>query len=183
MNYVLGGGGFSSRLMEVVRAQGGKTYGISSRWDMNTDDGSFAIQSFTRNDQLLAMLQTVQRELSRVISAPPTRQELDAAKGFIAGGYAIRFQTPAGMTRRLLLARLRGLPQSFVTDLPLRVGGLAPKEVAAAARDRLHPDRLLAAVVAKAAVVAPMLKTANISFEKIDYLSPISAKERIAHKK
>ena len=183
MNYVLGGGGFSSRLMRVVRSKGGKTYGISSHWDMNTDDGSFTIQSFTKNDQLLVMLQMVQQELRRVLVEPPSREELDAARGFIAGGYAIRFQTAASITNRLMHAQLRGLPPSFIAEFPLRVNGLSEEDVGRAAKEHLHPGGLLAAVVGKASVVAPLLKAAKITFEKISYLAPISKKERKPIKK
>ncbi len=183
MNYVFGGGGFSSRLMQVVRSQGGKTYGISSHLDMNTDDGSFAIQSFTKNDQLLVMLQMVQKELKRLLTDPPSLQELTAAKGFIAGGYAIRFQTAASITRRMMAARLRGLPPSFIAEFPLRVNRLSLAEVGRAAREHLHPAQLLVAVVGRAAVVGPLLKAANIPFEKISYLAPISGKKRDHPKK
>ena len=53
-NYVLGGGAFSSRLMKVVRVEGGKTYGASSSFDRNLDKGSFVAQTFTRNAEAVA---------------------------------------------------------------------------------------------------------------------------------
>lgn len=182
MNYVLGGGGFSSRLMEVVRAKGGKTYGITSHFYRAEKDGSFVAQSFTRNDQLVAMLELVRKELGRIRERPPGDVELTAAKGKIAGGYPIRLKTAAALAWRLVSTQLWGLPESEVTELPVLIEGLSREQVARAARDHIHPDRLVAAVVGKASVVAPLLRAAKIPFEQIDYRDPVSAREREALK-
>ena len=49
MNFTLGGGGFSSRLMKVVRSEGAKTYGVNSRFHPALDAGDFRVTTFTRN--------------------------------------------------------------------------------------------------------------------------------------
>jgi len=177
-NYVLGGGGFSSRLMKVVRAEGGKTYGIRSQFDEGMLDGSFVIQSFTRNNQLVSMLQMTRKELGRLSSEPPNADELRFAKGDLAGGFGLRMQTRAGVVMRLLRAQAFGLPGTFVTEFPVRVERLLAAQVAAAARRHLGAERLIGAVVGKAQVVAPLLKAAGISFQQVSYLDPISAAER-----
>ena len=177
-NYVLGGGGFSSRLMQVVRGEGGKTYSIHSHFDEGMADGSFVIASFTRNDQLLATLEMTRKELRRLSTDPPHADELRLAKGDLAGGFVIRLQTRAGVVARLLRAQIFGLPDTFVTEFPLRVERLSPQAVAGAARLHLGGERLIGAVVGKAQVVAPLLKAAGIPFEQVSYLDPISAAER-----
>jgi hypothetical protein len=178
MNYVLGGGGFSSRLMQVVRANGGKTYGIKSNFEEAEVDGSFSVYSFTRNEQFLDTLRLVQRELEKIKKDPPTEQEILAAKGDLAGGYALRLQTPAQLTARLIRAQIWGLPDSFVTDFPVRIDRISQEQAAQAVRKHIHPEHLVMAVVGKAAVVAPQLRQAKIPFEQISYLSPISAAQR-----
>ncbi|MCC6748189.1 MAG: insulinase family protein [Deltaproteobacteria bacterium] len=178
MNYVLGGGGFSSRLMQVVRAEGGKTYGISSRFNASTTDGSFLVASFTRNAEIVATLKLVQRELGRMHEKPPTAEEIKAAKGRIVGGYAMEFQTAAQLASSLAEAQLRGLPDAYITELPLRVDRLSPQEIAAAGTKHLRPGRLVVSLVGKAAEVAPLLKAAGIPFTQLSYLDPISARER-----
>ena len=75
--------------MQIVRAEGGKTYGISSRFNAATTDGSFLVASFTRNAEIVATLKLVQRELGRMHEKPPTAEEIKAAKGRIVGGYAM----------------------------------------------------------------------------------------------
>lgn len=178
LNYVLGGGGFSSRLMQLVRSEKGKTYGIKSQFDEGSIDGSFLVQSFTRNEELVPTLRLVQGELARIAKEPPSEAELAAAKGDLAGGFGIRFQTSARIVGQLMRMRLLGQKDAFVTEFPLRIGRLTRAEVAAAARARVHADRLVAAVVGKAAVVGPALKAAGVPFTQLSYLAPLSAEER-----
>lgn len=182
MNYILGGGGFSSRLMQVIRAKGGKTYGITSHFYRAAVDGSFVVQSFTRNDQLLATLDLARQELNRIRQTPPTRVELDAAKGKIAGGFPIKLKTAAVVTNKLMLGQLWGLPDTEVVEFPVRIQRLTTADTARAARQHVRPDHLVAAVVGKASEVAPLLRKAKIQFEQISYLEPVSAHQREALK-
>jgi zinc protease len=178
MNYILGGGGFSSRLMATVRGKGGKTYGISSYYYRAAVDGSFVVQSFTRNDQLVATLELTRGEMQRIHREPPTKVELTAAKGKIAGGYPIRLKTSSAIARRLMEAQIWGLPDSEVVEFAVRIDRLTLDQVARAARRYVRPGRLYAAVVGKAVEVAPLLRKARIPFEQISYLDPVSARER-----
>lgn len=182
MNYVLGGGGFSSRLMEVVRAKGGKTYGVSSHFYRSEVDGSFVVQTFTRNAQLVDTLALVRKELARITTEPPTADELRAAKGKLAGGFPIQLKTAGALTGRLMQAQIWGLPDSEVVEYAVRVDRLAREQLARVAREQVRPRHLVAAVVGKAAEVAPLLRDAKIPFEKISYLDSISARQRKALK-
>ena len=65
MNYALGGGGFSSRLMKVVRSEGGKTYGVRSSFDAGRDAGPFDASTFTRNAETAATLKLVLDEIAQ----------------------------------------------------------------------------------------------------------------------
>jgi zinc protease len=180
MNYVLGGGGFSSRLMKVVRSQGGKTYGISSTYDLATFDGSFSIRSFTRTAETVATLQLIRQELKRFLTEPPAPDEIEQAKGKIAGGYAIRFQTPGALGRALATAKVHGFDDTYVSDYALHVQALTRDAIVSAARQHLRPESLVVAIVGRAEAVEEQLKAVGIAYEKISYLDPIGARERKA---
>ncbi|MBW2731377.1 MAG: insulinase family protein [Deltaproteobacteria bacterium] len=178
VNYVLGGGGFSSRLMKEVRSKGGKTYGISSAFYAHQADGVFRVRSSTRNTEIIRTLELVRAELRKIRAKPPTKGEIKAAKGKMVGSYPIRFKTASQLAASLALAQLRGLGDRYVTEFPLRIERQGVKEIAAAARAYVKPNRLLCAIVGKASVVAPLLEAAKIPFTQISYLAPISALER-----
>lgn len=181
-NYVLGGGGFSSRLMKVVRSEGGKTYGISSAFYAHEFDGQFRVRSSTKNDEIVKTLDLVRRELAAIRTRPPTAAEIEAAKGKIAGGYAIAYKTSARLAAALAMSEVRKLGDAYVSELPLRIERLTAEQVADAARKHIHPDHLVAAIVGKASVVAPLLRAAKIPFTQVGYLEPISARARAAER-
>lgn len=181
-NYVLGGGGFSSRLMKRVRSEGGKTYGIGSAFYSHEDDGLFRITSSTRNEELVNTLKLVQDELSKFISHPPTQEEINRTLGKVSGGYTIRYKTIASLVNALAETELRKLGDRYVSELPLRLSKLTKNDIAEASRAFIHPDNLLVTVVGKASVVSKLLKKANIPFTQISYLDPISEKSRHSKK-
>lgn len=179
LNYILGGGGFSSRLMQSVRAEGGKTYSIHSNFEMGETDGTFIIGSFTRHDQLLNTLQLVRQEMQRLTKqAPPTEKELSLAQGDMAGGYGISLMTSARIVAELLRVKLFDLPQSFVTDYALQVEAVKLAQLKPLGQTHLRPDHLVIVILGRADIVAPQLKKAGWNFSTIPYLSPISAAQR-----
>jgi predicted Zn-dependent peptidase len=178
INFILGGGGFSSRLMKVVRAEGGKTYGIRSNFSMFADDGAFTVTSFTRNDQLRNTLRLTHKEMAHLTTRPPTTAEINRAKGDMAGGYAINIKTSAALMGRLIWAQLMGLPDAYITDYAVQIQRVSEPAAMRAARAHVRPGRMVAAVVGKAEVVAPLLKQAGIAYEQISYTDPISAEAR-----
>src|SRR5439155_24085613 len=91
-NYVLGGGAFSSRMMKVVRGQGGKAYGVQSTFDRNVDKGSFVVSTFTRNAEAVATTKLLVGEIAKLAKEGPAQDEVEAAVANIAGGYGMRFQ-------------------------------------------------------------------------------------------
>ena len=89
MNYILGGGSFSSRLYNEVREKRGLAYGINS-FLVNYDHASaLGINTATRSDRAPETLKIIRDEVDRMAASGPTEQELDAAKKTIIGGYAV----------------------------------------------------------------------------------------------
>ena len=178
LNHVLGGGGFSSRLMRVVRSEQGKTYGISSRFSMETADGSFSVSSFTKTGQFVDTLKVVLSELRRMRKDPPNEAERRAAQGKLAGSYPIRFQTSERLLSALLRIDLFKLGTFFITQYPVEVERVTLDQLATAATRHLLPDRLAVVVVGKASELVPQLRQAGIAFEQVNYLEPISRRQR-----
>lgn len=179
MNYALGGGGFASRLMKVVRSDEGKTYGVRSRFDAGRDAGPFEAATFTRNAETAATLKLVLAEIARMRDGGPTEDELKAAKSNLIGGYGLRLETGSDLAGELIGAEIDGLDPKYVEQYPARLEAVTVKDAAEAARQHLDPRALVA--LGKASEVGPMLKKAGYGkIEVVNYLDPISAVERRA---
>ncbi|MDB4966841.1 MAG: peptidase domain protein [Myxococcales bacterium] len=179
MNYALGGGGFSSRLMKVVRSEGGKTYGVRSSFDAGREAGPFHASTFTRNAETAATLKIVLAEIAKMRETGPTEEELKAAKSNLIGGYGLRLETGADLAEELIGAEVDGLDSKYVAEYPARLEAVTLEKAATAAAQHLDPRALV--IVGKAADVGPMLKKAGYSkIEVVNYLDPVSVSERKA---
>ncbi|HEY7954037.1 MAG TPA: pitrilysin family protein, partial [Polyangia bacterium] len=182
MNYALGGGAFSSRLMKVVRSEGGKTYGARSSFDAGRDPGPFTASTFTRTEETGSTLALVMGEIEKMQKAGPTASELDAAKGNLIGGNGLKLETGGDVARSLLIAELDGLPANFVEKYPAGLKAVTLKQAIAAASAHLHPTALV--IVGKADQIKPMLAKAKLDvvgpLEVVSYTEPVSKAERDA---
>jgi zinc protease len=89
MNHILGGGTFSSRLFTEVREKRGLAYGIGSSLVNSQYSSSLVISTATRSDRAAETLDIIKEEVKRMAEEGPTQAELDAAKKYVAGAYAV----------------------------------------------------------------------------------------------
>ncbi len=177
MDFSLGSGVFSSRLMKVVRSQAGKTYGARTTFEVGRDPGPFLATTFTRNAETGATIKLVLAEAARMQKGGPTAEELAAAKGNMIGGFGLTLETGGDVARTLLTAELDGLPDNFVESYLDRLNEVTVAQAAAAAAAHLAPDTLV--VLGKASEIKPNLEKAGFEVgEVVDYAEPVSAAER-----
>lgn len=180
-NHVLGGGGLSSRLMQVVRAEAGKSYGASSRFDRNIGRGNFTVSTFTRNEEALATVQLILRELERMRQQGPTADEVRAAATHIGGQYAINFQSAGDVASALLAAELHGFDEDYVRSYPMSLAAVSAESAARAAAAHLHPESAVMVLVGDARALEPQLRQAGWPYEKVGHLEPIARVERTSN--
>ncbi len=89
MNYVLGGGSFSSRLYEEVREKRGLAYGVYSYLATYDYSGFTGVGTATRAERANTALEVLRAEVERMAAEGPTAEELDKARRYIKGSYAI----------------------------------------------------------------------------------------------
>ena len=169
-NYALGGGAFSSRLMKVVRVEGGKTYGASSSFDRNLDKGSFVAQTFTRNAEAVATTKLdARRDRRRWRRTARRRTRSTAAIANIAGGYGLRFQAAADSARALIGAELHGFGNEYLANFPLAVGKVDVAAAKRAAARSSIPRTYVIVMVGDAKDLEPQLKKAGWRYEKVAF--------------
>jgi zinc protease len=116
-NYALGGGGFSSRLMERVRSKMGGTYGISSDLPENRLAYPFGIYSFTQTGNLRAMLDLIQEVLREIATQGFTREEFEAARAYLHGSQPLSLTSPQALVGEVLEGLECGLsPEDLEND-------------------------------------------------------------------
>ncbi|HUS32413.1 MAG TPA: insulinase family protein [Kofleriaceae bacterium] len=173
-NYALGGGAFSSRLMKVVRVEGGKTYGASSSFDRNLDKGSWVAQSFTRNSEAVATTKLILGEIEKMEKEGPTQAEVTAAISNITGSYGTRFQSAADIGAALVGAELHGFGLEYLSNYPLAVGKVDVDSAKRAASEILDAKNYVVVMVGDAKDIEPQLQKAGWRYEKVAFNAPIT---------
>jgi len=103
MNYLLGGGGFSSRLMERVRSQKGYTYSIRSSFSSLKTCGTLIISTFTPTDTTYATFEEILSTIEDFTKQGPTEKELEEAKRFFEKSFPLRIETPKQLLNEIIL--------------------------------------------------------------------------------
>ncbi|MBI4179731.1 insulinase family protein [bacterium] len=141
-NYVLGGGGFVSRLMAALRSQEGKTYGIRSSISGSATPDLFTVKFTTRNEELAGSLRLTFDVMRRFIAEGPTDTEVSEAKEFFKGYYFLQTETPSQRASKMLAHLFYGLGIEEMDRYPGRIDAVTQKAAHDAAKRHLSPDGL-----------------------------------------
>ncbi len=146
-NYILGGGGFVSRITEEVRQKRGLAYSAYSHFAPQQATGPFIIGMQTRRDQAEEALSVLRRTLREYVEKGPTEEELRAAKQNIIGGFPMRIDSNRKIHDYLGLIGFYGLPLSYLEDFVGNIERVTVDGIRAAFARRVDPDRLVTVVV------------------------------------
>lgn len=146
-NHILGGGGFSSRLMNEVREQRGLTYGVYSSFSPGLNAGAFAISLQTRPDQADQALAVTRQVLDGFVAQGPTAAELKAAQDNLVGGFALRLDSNRKLLGNLANIAWNGLPLDYLEHWGERVGAVTLDDIRTAFQRVLQPERMVTVVV------------------------------------
>jgi len=147
MNYVLGGGSFSSRLMEEVRVKRGLVYSVYSTLYPLDHAGFFFGQLGTKNKTVGVSLKIVREQLERMAKSGVTPDELKDAKTYLTGSYPLRFDSNSSIANQLLGIQLEGLGIDYVDKRNGMVEAVTRDDVQRAAKRILGSGKWLVAVV------------------------------------
>src|SRR5690606_38930850 len=151
LNHILGGGGFSSRLTEEVREKRGLSYSVYSYLAPLDHAGLFIGGAATQNRRAAEALEVIQAEIERMAREGPTAEELEAAKTYLTGSYALRFDTSTKIAAQLLGIQLDDLGIDYVEKRNEMIEAVTLDDVRRVAAELLKPDLLLVTVVGQPA--------------------------------
>lgn len=147
MNHVLGGGGFTSRLMKRIRTQGGLAYGVSSSFGATRLPGPFQVVLQTKVPSAAEAARIVREEVQRLHDEGATEEELAAAKDYLTGNFPMKLDSTAKIAGLLAQMQYFGLGDDYIDRYAERVRAVTLDDVRRAARAHLHPDALVQVVV------------------------------------
>jgi len=148
-NYILGGGGFDSRLMKKLRDEKGLVYGVSSSLSPMTRKGPFSIAFSTKKDSAEDALAAARAVLADFIAEGPTEAELKQAKDNIVGSFPMTFDTNAKTVAIAANVGANDLPLDYYDTYTAHIEAVTAEQVREVWHRRLNPQELNVVVVGK----------------------------------
>jgi zinc protease len=146
-NYILGGGGFVSRLTEEVREKRGLAYSVYSYFVPLREAGPFQIGLQTKQEQTDQALAVVRETLKKFVKDGPTAKELQAAKDNLIGGFALRLDSNGKVLDYLSVIGFYGLPLTWLDDYIGQVNKVTVAQIKDAFARRIKPDSMVTVIV------------------------------------
>ena len=151
-------GPFSSRLVQNIREDKGYTYSPRSSLHHNAGASFALLQADVATDVTAPALVEIFYELGRIVSLPPSADEVEAMAQHLVGVLALSTSTQAGIAATLSVLLAEGLGVDYLRDHPQRLLATTPEQVHAAAGRMLAPATRAVTVVGDAAAVGESLR-------------------------
>jgi zinc protease len=147
MNYILGGGGFGSRLFEEIRVKRGLAYSVASYFVPRKYAGSFQIALQTRNASAQEAIAVIRQQIEGIEKELVSERELEKAKKYMVGNFPLQLDTQAKLATFISQVEYYGLGLDYPEKYPSYINAVTRDDVLRVARSYLHPDKAILVVV------------------------------------
>ena len=141
-NYVVGGGGFSSRLTGEIRVKRGLTYDISTDLSSLRQAGVIEGGVATRSDSMRQTIAALRDTMTKFANDGPTARELADTKTYLTGSYPLAFASNAGIAGQLNAFQRAGLSVDYVAKRNDLINAVTLDDVKRVAKKWFNPARL-----------------------------------------
>ncbi len=153
-NDILGGGGFTARMMKRIRSDEGLAYGAYSSMSFPTDmPGTFSAYFQSKSSTCAYATDIAFGLMNDLRSNPPTDEEIATAKASFIETFPRNFESPAQTVSIFAQDELFGDDHAYWTTWRDNVRAVEKKDVQEALSSNLHPDKMVVLVVGNIAEI------------------------------
>lgn len=161
--------GFTSRLMNEIREKRGLTYGIQSGFDARKEVGPFIISTNTRNEKAGEIVSETIKTVEEFYSKGVTKEEVEAAKGYMRGAFPRRIETPDKMAQMLVALRFYGVDDSYLKNYIKNLNAISVDDVNRVIKKYYHPEQFQVVVYAPKDKALPQLRKLGMVIDVKNY--------------
>lgn len=147
LNFILGGGGFNSRLTSEIRSNQGLAYSVGSFYRAEVDYGIFGAYCFTKSDSTAKCINLISEIIGKVQKEGISQKELAWAKSSIINNFIFEFTSPLQIVSKKIDIAYDKLPKEFLETYRERIAEVTVGDVNRVAKKYLHPDQMPLLVV------------------------------------
>ena len=148
MNFILGGGGFNSRLMREVRSNRGLAYSVYSYFEIGRRlPGLFIAGSETQTTTVAEVVELMRAQMSEITREPVSDEELELAKESLINSFVFAFDSPHDIVTQTMRLDYYDYPPDYLEGYRDRVAAVTVQQVLSAARRYLDPEKQVIVLV------------------------------------
>ena len=149
VNYILGGGGFSSRLYQEIREKRGLAYSVYTY--LNPLDRAALVVGgvATQNERVSESLDLIRAEWRRMAEDGPSEEELRDAKIYLTGSFPLRFSSSGRISGMLIGMQLNHLGIDYLDRRNALIEAVTLDDARRVARRLYDADKLTVIVVGR----------------------------------
>lgn len=148
MNFILGGGSFTSRITSKVRSDEGLAYNCGSRFTYRWGfPGTMAGYVQTKSSTVGYAISLILKEFDRIRQEPVSEAEMETAVNYFLESFADFFQSPARTMINFANLEMQGKPMNYYTTYRDKIKAVTKDKVMEAAKKYIHPDKMVIMIV------------------------------------
>jgi zinc protease len=168
-NYILGGGGFNSRLMREVRSNRGLAYSVYSYFKVGRHlPELFIAGSETKSESTVEVVQLMRHIMQQLIDEPVTEAELELAKKSLINSFVFAFEDCHSIVSRKVRLDFYGYPANYMETYRQRIASVSIADIQRVAQKYLHPDQLQVVLVGNTEQYEGDINNLRMPIEKVD---------------
>lgn len=140
LNYILGGGGFSSRLMDDIREKRGLTYGIGTGLSVQEHLWRWSGSASTKNESASEVVKLIKANIDRLGAEGPTEKEVEDAKAYLTGAYPLNFDTNTKIAGNLMQVREDDMGVDYIAKRNSLIEGVTLADLKRVAAQYMKAD-------------------------------------------
>ena len=146
-NHILGGGGFTSRLVKEVRVKRGYAYSVYSYFLLMAAQGPYQIAMQTRGSQVDDAIKVSRETVENFIASGPSSEEITASKKNITGGFPLRIASNGDIVEYLAVIGFYKLPLDYLDTFTKHIEAVTAEQIADAFKRHVQPDKMVTVIV------------------------------------
>lgn len=147
-NSILGGGGFSSRILNRIRTEEGYAYSASSLWTTpRKHDGILGAITRTRPENTVPAIEVILETMEELRRAAPTEEEVGTTVDRIVNGFVFNFERPGQIVSRSMFYLAQDLPSDWLDRYWRGIQEVTPESIQQIFAQHLRPAEMIILVV------------------------------------
>ena len=168
MNFILGGGGFNSRLMQEVRSNRGLAYSVYSYYQVGRRlPGPFVAGCETKSSSTLEVVELMRKIMTRMTRERVSEEELNLAKESLINSFVFGFTDSHDVVTQTMRLGFYDYPADYLESYRQKLAAVTVDDVLAAARKHLHPDKQAVVLVGEAENFSEVSKAVELPMKEL----------------